>query len=544
MSTKTLRKRIALVAVATLGAGVLSAAPAFATDGDITVSTTSATGSSGILVAKAGTVGSNDQTITISTNGQLTLTLDTSTTGIATVSGPCTFKPSFLASYVSTATTIFGGAGTSVSNTADENTFAVLVPSGTAGTCVVKHFATSTTYAAGTDADKLVVTVALGSTVNVYSSSTSLFSTEVSGVAADSNVDATYTSAAGVTLRPATTVINGGTGYFGYHVKDANGNSLTGNVIGANVTGACVVGAAGAGTFNAASSTTANSWFQVSQAVANTPTTCALTVSVNGVPVSSRSFTLQGEVTKIAIDAGPVRLKASTTANAAAVYASALDAAGNAIDNVTLAPETTYYNAGLTSITSIVTKPGSLTATDNSADITCTAKGAQKMQLKTTNASSVSIKSAVLDLFCAGGVVTYAASFDKASYVPGDIATLTITAKDSAGNLTNDYAATGADVSIAGSNMTAVTAATSVDTFTNGVKKYKFIVGSTEGSYQMSVDLPAYNDATTPQEAVTVAYKIAGSGGVSNADVLKAIVSLIASINKQIAALQKALLKR
>jgi hypothetical protein len=37
---------------------------------------------------------------------------------------------------------------------------------------------------------------------------------------------------------------------------------------------------------------------------------------------------------------------------------------------------------------------------------------------------------------------------------------------------------------------------------------------------------------------------VASGGGVSNADVLKAIVSLIASINKQIAALQKALLKR
>ena len=34
------------------------------------------------------------------------------------------------------------------------------------------------------------------------------------------------------------------------------------------------------------------------------------------------------------------------------------------------------------------------------------------------------------------------------------------------------------------------------------------------------------------------------SASVTNADVLKAIVSLIASINKQIAALQKALLKR
>ena len=45
--------------------------------------------------------------------------------------------------------------------------------------------------------------------------------------------------------------------------------------------------------------------------------------------------------------------------------------------------------------------------------------------------------------------------------------------------------------------------------------------------------------------AKTVQYKIAStSTAVSNADVLKAIVSLIASINKQIAALQKALLKK
>jgi hypothetical protein len=36
----------------------------------------------------------------------------------------------------------------------------------------------------------------------------------------------------------------------------------------------------------------------------------------------------------------------------------------------------------------------------------------------------------------------------------------------------------------------------------------------------------------------------ASSSAVSNADVLKAIVSLIASINKQIAALQKAILKK
>jgi hypothetical protein len=47
--------------------------------------------------------------------------------------------------------------------------------------------------------------------------------------------------------------------------------------------------------------------------------------------------------------------------------------------------------------------------------------------------------------------------------------------------------------------------------------------------------------ATT--KSATTAYTVT-SGGTSLEDVLKAIVSLIASINKQIAALQKALLKK
>jgi len=52
--------------------------------------------------------------------------------------------------------------------------------------------------------------------------------------------------------------------------------------------------------------------------------------------------------------------------------------------------------------------------------------------------------------------------------------------------------------------------------------------------------------STSPQfnKALTVAYTVGAGTAVSNADVLKAIVSLIASINKQIAALQKALLRR
>jgi hypothetical protein len=87
--------------------------------------------------------------------------------------------------------------------------------------------------------------------------------------------------------------------------------------------------------------------------------------------------------------------------------------------------------------------------------------------------------------------------------------------------------------------MTAVTAPTNTDKFSAGVKKYTFIVGSTEGAYQMAVSL------TRIDTAISVPFTIKGStASVSNADVLKSIVALIASINKQIQALQKLILKR
>ena len=167
------------------------------------------------------------------------------------------------------------------------------------------------------------------------------------------------------------------------------------------------------------------------------------------------------------------------------------------------------------------------------------------MKLQATSSTGVVVKSNEFTVSCAGDPVNYSASLDKASYVPGDIATLTITAKDSKGRLTNNAAVVGDStdpVSIAGSNMTAVSAPTNADTFTNGVKTYKFIVGSTEGSYQLAVDLPKWNSTTYSQSALTVPYTIkASSAAVSNAEVLAAIVKLIASINKQIRALQKSL---
>ena len=94
--------------------------------------------------------------------------------------------------------------------------------------------------------------------------------------------------------------------------------------------------------------------------------------------------------------------------------------------------------------------------------------------------------------------------------------------------------------------MTAVQAPSSGDLFADGKITYKFQVGSTTGSFNMVVDLPAINAVSlTGATAQTIAYKIAASSTeVTNAEVLKSIVALIASINKQIQALQKLILAR
>ena len=173
--------------------------------------------------------------------------------------------------------------------------------------------------------------------------------------------------------------------------------------------------------------------------------------------------------------------------------------------------------------------------------------------MKITNTALSSITSNTVKAHCGGAVNTYTASFDKAQYQTGDIATLTITAKDYAGGTTWTGTTLGSGTygtfSVAAGGMTAVAAPVSTDintTRNTGVWTYSYKVDTTTGSYVAQVVVPVKSTTSANyNKASLLQYKIVSSdGGVSNADVLKAIVSLIASINKQIAALQKALLKK
>jgi hypothetical protein len=165
--------------------------------------------------------------------------------------------------------------------------------------------------------------------------------------------------------------------------------------------------------------------------------------------------------------------------------------------------------------------------------------------LKLTNSAGASITSAAISATVSNGSLnSFAASWDKASYAPGDIATLTVSGKDAYGNAIADgTAAAGLSLTVAGSATAGFTSVGSACTesteFSGGVFTCKY-AANTEGAWSYSVDVTT----ATAQSASVGAIKITAGGAVSNADVLKAIVSLIASINKQIAALQKALLKR
>jgi len=172
-----------------------------------------------------------------------------------------------------------------------------------------------------------------------------------------------------------------------------------------------------------------------------------------------------------------------------------------------------------------------------------------------TNLNGTVITSNSLPVTCSKIAAKYTASYDKAVYAPGEIATLTVAFTDVDGRSAADSLTSAADnatntvavISISG--VTKVGAADAADDLrtTNGKLTYTFIVGQAEGSFANSISFPQVNTngALLSTGAVTAPLTVkSATATVSNADVLKSIVALIASINKQIQALQKLILKR
>jgi hypothetical protein len=166
-------------------------------------------------------------------------------------------------------------------------------------------------------------------------------------------------------------------------------------------------------------------------------------------------------------------------------------------------------------------------------------------------------KTVVSDPFtarCASDASTYTVSLDKASYTQGEIAKATVKFLDSKGNKANNMTAVGANSWVlpymvaVDSTITNTTGASATSvTDGNGEVVYTFTVGTSasavavSGTYTGVIEFsaPALGVKSTPTYKLTV-----GSDDVAFAEVLKSVVALIASINKQIQALQKLILQR
>jgi len=600
MSTKTLRKRIALVAVSAMGFGLLTSVAANAA---VTIDrgTTNYYNAGSPFLACSALVNDaadsnqlGEYLVGGSAKFTQTGTMSVgSTVGdkiVVALSGPATFS----SVTAGAAPIAYTNGGQTMNVTADgTNTSAptdFTVKFNAAGT--VQIAISKVESGSSTDIELYTVTVSAACNSGAPSVANSFvkvsyYSNAASASVPSSNITdstAAVTTAGSASLaESAAKIANGGKAYIDVRIMDGKSTPAivtSAGVFGATATNGAVVSWSGSDSLQSSSDSevvAAGNQFNrltVWQGTANKdkPLTTTVTVTYNGVVYGTRSISWTGKAAKISISAADSSIgKAGVTAKAAIAYA-ITDAAGNDLTNA--GPGITGASSGgetnvplratsgkiLDANQAVVTAAAAVVNTEASGllgtvDVTCGVKGKADVQLKYTFSDLSSLVSDTYSMACAGAPVNYKASLDKSSYAPGEIATLTITATDSAGGAVYDVddagdgnvlGTTAKPVAVSLPQMTAVVTPTNADTFAGGKKTYKFTVGSTEGSFSGVVDLPRYDGATYSQTAQTVSYKVAApsTGAVTNAEVLAAIVKLIASINKQIAALQKAITKK
>jgi len=585
MSTKTLKKRIALVAVSALTAGFLSVASApvanatagtAITRADIAIAEPAANTSADSFgqcaidasarLAAAINVGLNPS---VSTGTVLavgaTVQFDTATKGSGSlvVTGPATLSL---------------GAGAPNTSTISQDAKAVGFQVLAANVARLKV----------TGAGDIVVTV---NNSNTIGSGTAVKTFSITGVTSCSSADTVNVANSSLTVQSAANQNKGTTGddtltgaqktygvtqHIAVVLQNAYKADLTTNVLlTAEATNGVLVGFDATGVSSTAfksdsvAGAAGNVDVHVSQDTVNAKglaATTTVTVKANGVTIGSKTLTLLGAPAKIVVDQADVTV--GTAGGTGAFKYTVVDNAGNLLNTnegitpgfaaITAAAAGWEAAVGSVVTSATATTPEILDSTSGrkgTGTFACVAAGtgaSGTVDIYVGGAFTTGVglvKSNTFKATCGDAAIrSFTASMDKVTYSPGEIATLTLSARDRNGAIVADTAVVGADfnqISIPG--MTIIGAAiSSGDVFTAGSKTYKYRVDQAEGSFvgqaQVTVNASA---AAAEKVAKTVQYTIkASSSTVTNAEVLKSIVALIASINKQIQALQKLILAR
>jgi len=622
MSTKTLRKRIALTATTALFAGMLSVASApvasansaagtasaeaqtGTTNGSLFVATTTNTGGAAVAAATASTTAiadaeNNARSVGLLSKDTSSATAQTATMitgGVLSLYAPVTTTVAFTATAGTFAST---AANTGTATYADPArttlvTFSATVAAATtvatlwsapstAGTYTVQMYRHSGSVAPttavpslGTLAAQITVTVVAASAGGTYSA---VFSGCFTKTAVTNSVNAGTVTADST----STSVADGAQWYIGFALNDAyaadlpNGNlvatATNGGILNITSTGEGSALAAGTGSTVVAFGTGQQGMVRVDQPTAGAPLTTTVTITYNGTVVCTKTVTITGAPSAVNISKVATGDLSSTTTNAdwlgdtfpngtasgrnGHYYIQLKDSAGNTVLPASSAEFSMDPATTTTTVTALGVNSSVATSTSSSTTysfsvgtFTCgPVAGSSAVRLRHTSAATgVTITSAPFTARCADNPWTYTASLDKAAYSQGEIGTLTVAFFDSRGNKANSVIAVGASTFVL-PMLTLVSATGSATAITdaNGEIKYTFTVGTTTGmtagTYTGIVDFTSLTAVAATKATPT--YKLSTGGDTTtNADVLKSIVALIASINKQIQALQKLILRR
>jgi len=532
------------------------------------------------------------QTVTMLTSGVLSLyALATTSTAFTATSGSFSsatgsalageFKG---ATYGDPATKVFLEAG-AASHAATAIAVLWTAPTSAGTYTISKYYGSNTgkptlaSPTSGTLGSQITVTVVAASTGGSYSAATSACYTKV-------DTTAVYDGVTGSILADSTSSsrTNGQQWYIGFVLNDAYGANLpatgsliatatNGGIVNMTSTGDGAALAAGTASTVVTAGSGANGQVRIDQPTAGAPLTTTVTITYNGTTVCTKTVTISGAAASIAITNVATNDLAGTTPNAnwlqdpAGVgtagarsghyYVQLKDSAGNIVNPASSAEFSMDPATTTTTVTALAVLAGVATSTSSTSSYSKSvgtfacgpAAGSSAVKLRHTSAATgVTITSPAFTARCADNPYTYTASLDKASYTQGEIGTLTVKFLDSKGNAANSVTTVGpAAMILPMLTLVSATGSATAITDADGVIKYTFTVGTTAGmtagTFTGIVDFTALTDVAATKATPT--YKLStGGDSTTNADVLKSIVALIASINKQIQALQKLILKR
>ena len=535
MSTKTTFKRVALVAVAAVGLGLLTAVPSSAT----AQTTTAADGKAGIFYSNGlavGTVVDNDSQVV---GGQATIValLDTTTTGDSVINFTSTGVGTVVSATMSgTATTNWAAAtplvwsdSTSSFGTANGPTDTIKLYSTVAGTQVITMTPLDAFGTPGTPRTKNIYWVAAA--VNgVLNHSTGFISTDTTAAA-----NATAGSTATASRVAASTFSNTAVARIAID-QYASTDTVTAllaassKAVSVTISGAGAVDVTSAGTTRGAVATVAaagstvtatrgamSEFFVFPDGRAGTAT---ITTSVDGVTLNTWTYAFTGAVASYGNDtAGDDTRKTSIGIGSTDAYTiNGLDSAKNI---VAAGPGTIFLVSSAPLIASV---PAS--SSGAGANVTVTGVAAGTAEISVCNTSLCTAATKTLKFTVTVGKVTaktVTLSFDKASYAPGEKMTLTVKAVGSDGTAVGDgtynlFKSTGIAFNSAVVGAPAAAAAVVIGGTTAGVKTYTLYAPLVSGDVTATATEGTDTDnVIAAGTAATLSATASVSGGAADA---------------------------